>query len=151
MPTSAHTIANMFIRLARDSGKPVTNMKLQKLVFISHGFTLAIFDRPLYYHDTYAWQWGPVIKELYESLRKYGKGEVTEDLQTENDPPEISKKEQEVVEAVWERYGRFSGGQLSSLTHKPNTPWSITWENDPFGVIPQQLIADHYRQMIKSS
>lgn len=147
MITSAHTIANEFIRLAENNGKTVTNIQLQQLVFIAHGCMLGLHDRPLYYHDTYAWLWGPVIKELYEPLRKYGRGEVTCELETsaaERLPAE--SEEMKVVEAVWMGYGTLSGGQLCTITQKPGGAWSVVWERDPFGVIPQQRIADHYKQ-----
>ena len=137
--TSAHAIANAFVALAREEGRLLTNMQLQKLVFLANGYTLAFYNRPLYYNETYAWQFGPVIKALYESLRKYGRGEVT--------LPEDSK-EMEIVKAVWEGYGEFSGSQLSALTHKPDTPWRITWRLDQFGVIPQPRTADYYQKVI---
>ena len=75
---SAKTVANEFLRLAREEGSTVTNMKLQKLVYIAEGWYLALYDLPLYREDTVAWKYGPVIPELYEALRMYGSGEVTE-------------------------------------------------------------------------
>ena len=150
MTVSAHAIANEFIKLAESEGKSLTNMQLQKLVLISQGYTLALLDRPLYYHNTHAWQWGPVIPKLYKSLQKYGRNFVTEELSAE-DSLDKNSEEMEIVRGVWKGYGHLSGGQLSALTHKPGTPWSVTWEKDKFGVIDQDLIEDHYKGIVASS
>ncbi len=150
MTVSSHAIANKFIELAESESKSLTNMKLQKLVFISQGYALAILGHPIYYHNTHAWQWGPVVPKLYKSLQKYGRDFVTEPLEAE-DTLESGSEEMEVIKAVWEGYGHLTGNQLSALTHKKNTPWSITWESDQFGVIPEPLIAEHYEEIVESS
>ena len=152
MVVSAHAVANEIIALADNDGKPLTNMQLQKLVFLSHGYTLALLEHPLYYDDTYAWQWGPVIRSLYKSLQKYGRGVVKKPLDAEaEDKLPSDGAEMEIIEAVWEGYGHLSGGQLSTITHKRNTPWSRTWDSDPFGIIPKSLIAKHYKGIIGES
>lgn len=71
MPVNVCVVANAFIELAKNSEYDVSHMKLQKLVFIANGFHLAIFDEPLYYNDTAAWKWGPVVPFLYKKLKKY--------------------------------------------------------------------------------
>lgn len=150
MAYSSHTIANQFIELARNAGESLTNMQLQKLVFLAQGYTLAVTDFPLYRDNTCAWQWGPVVPELYKALQKYGRNVVKEPLATEESITPNST-EMEIIQAVWEGYGHMSGAQLSKLTHKPNTPWSQTWEEHPFSVIPQQVITEHYKELLKTS
>ena len=114
MTVSAHAIANDFSALAESKSKTLTNMQLQKLVFLSQGYTLALLNCSLYDHDTHAWQWGPVIPELYKSLQKYGRDTVTESLAAKDVLPEDSP-ERDIVVAVWEGYGHLPGGQLSDL------------------------------------
>lgn len=151
MTVSSHAIANEFIKLARSEGKQLTNMQLQKLVFISQGYSLAILDRPLYYHNTHAWQWGPVVPKLYKTLQKYGNGQVTDLLESEDHLDGDATQEMRIIRGVWRGYGHLSGGQLSALTHKENTPWSRTWESNKFGVIDADLMSNHYRNVLQSS
>lgn len=144
---SSHAIANEFIRLAEEQGRQLTNMQLQKLVYIANGFSLAINDRPIYFEDTQAWQWGPVIPKLYKSLRKYGSSTVDEYLETE-DKVINGSQEDEIIKAVFDNYGHYTGAQLSSLTHQQNTPWHETWNNRQFSVINHDVIKKHYKELI---
>ena len=125
-------------------------MQLQKLVFLAQGYSLAIFDAPLHFHNTNAWQWGPVIPKLYKSLQKYGSNFVTDFLQT-TDEIEPNSNDAELIKAVWEGYGHYSGGQLSALTHEAGTPWSETWAREQFAVIDNSLIAAYYKSLVETA
>ncbi len=61
MAYTSHAIANEFLRLTRQQGKQLTNMQLQKLVFLAQGYALAIEGDPLHKHNTRAWQWGQLF------------------------------------------------------------------------------------------
>src|SRR5687768_4006741 len=74
----ARNVANEFLRQAKERGTKLTNMELQKLVYIAHGYSLAILDRPLIKQYVEAWRYGPVIPDLYHALRQYRSGDVTE-------------------------------------------------------------------------
>ena len=66
---SAKTVANEFLRLGQENKRNFTNMQLQKLVYIAGGFHMTLLKSDLYYEDTEAWRYGPVIPELYDSLK----------------------------------------------------------------------------------
>ncbi|VVM20244.1 hypothetical protein BSPWISOXPB_8934 [uncultured Gammaproteobacteria bacterium] len=82
MVYSVITIANKFIDLAKNEN--LTNMQLQKMVYIAHGFNLALRGTKLYYEDTRAWNFGPVVPELYEKLQIYGSNKVTDKISISN-------------------------------------------------------------------
>ncbi len=146
MPVSSTVIANEFIRLAGEKCRQLTNMQLQKLVFIANGFMLGLFGRPLYREESRAWQWGPVIPELYDILRTYGRNVVTENIETKDQMPSDANDEKNIIKAVWVAYGHMTASQLSALTHQPNTPWKNTWERNKFGTISNSLIENYYSQ-----
>ena len=148
-PVSVLAVANAFLDEANKKGKKLTNMQLQKLAFIANGFSLAILGRPLYYQENRAWQFGPVVPELYKRLQRFGRGEVRESI---NAPDELDpkSKEAEIIRSVFDAYGNKSAFALSRLTHKPGTPWSKVWRTDPYGIIPQKIIQDHYRELLEN-
>jgi uncharacterized phage-associated protein len=144
---NAVTVANRFIELAKRDGIPLTNMQLQKLVYIAHGWSLALLGRGLIYDPVEAWQWGPVIPSLYHNLSKYGSGEVDSVIPLLGGQ-KLRQDEEELIESVWNSYKQMSGFKLSSITHQENTPWSRTVKT--FGlrsVIPEKYITDHYRHL----
>ncbi len=144
MVYSVITIANKFIDLAKE--EYLTNMQLQKMVYIAHGFNLALRDTKLYYEDTRAWNFGPVVPELYEELRQYGSNQVTEKINTPpNTVEQLDDGSLKIIEAVYDNYKQYSGTQLSNLTHQDNTPWSKSWESNKYGVIPADDIYEFYK------
>ena len=149
MPASPNAIANAFLKLARDNGKSLTNMQLQKLVFLAQGYSLALLGECIYDRQTHAWQWGPVIPRLYKALQTYGSGVVTGVLPVE-DGDSITSDQQEVVAGVWDAYGSYSGSQLSALTHKQDSPWAKQWELKRFDPIPIDDIKSYYERLVKA-
>lgn len=139
----SRTIANRFLDLAKQRGETITPMQVLKLVYIAHGWMLALYHRSLIRDEVQAWQYGPVIPKLYNAVRKYKGREVTERLSA---PAEtIDYSAESIIAQVSEKYGRLTGPALSRLTHAPNTPWALTFEPGSFGVvIPNDLIEDHY-------
>ena len=143
---SAESVANAFLDLAKREGKSLTNMQLQKLVYLAHGYCLAQLNKPLFHNNIHAFQWGPVIPPLYKQIRHYGADPITGYIPTDEAPISPESEEMEIIREVWQYYGGFSGLELSDLTHRKGSPWSETWKNNPFGVISDDLIAKHYRK-----
>ena len=151
MTLSVQAIANAFINIAKKEDKKLTNMQLQKLVFIAHGYCLACFDdEPLFFQDARAWQWGPVIPQLYKSLQKYGSNFVDDSVDAVDVMLEEDNKF-DLLDAVYRNYGHYSGSELSALTHQVGTPWSITWSKERFGIIPNNTISEHYKKLLEDS
>jgi uncharacterized phage-associated protein len=155
-------IANEFIRRARADGRALTQMQLQKLVYIAHGWNLAINGQPLTCDSPEAWEYGPVYKELRRALRHYGRDVVTKDIKYddyipgvfEDDPEQdaeaaLSQDERAVIDRVYRDYGKFHAFQLSALTHKRGTPWTTVYDEGAgkFDEIPPQMIRDHFVEL----
>lgn len=147
MSFSAIAVANVFIDLAKESDNSLSNMQLQKLVYIAHGFSLALLDKALIYNDVKAWQYGPVYPKLYKKLRKYGAGKVVDFLDCDEKLANDNEF-MEVIRGVWKAYGKMSGGELSARTHSPKTPWSQCWEKEPYSNISDELIQNYYKNIL---
>ncbi len=150
MAYDARSVANEFIKQARNDGRTLTNMQLQKLVYIAHGYSLAILHRPLVKQSVEAWRYGPVIPDLYHALRQYKSGNVTEPINL-LPSEELSETDHALVASVLNAYGQFSGTQLSTMTHKEGTPWREIYRPNAFfnnDDIPDPLIAEHYLKLL---
>lgn len=152
MPASARAIANEFIRLAKETNRLLTPLQILKLCYIAHGWMLALYQRPLIADKIEAWKFGPVIPELYHSMKKYGSGYVTSPITNvfglTNDGS-LDSQQSDLLKQVFRIYGERTGIQLSQITHEPNTPWSITWDSEgQNSEISNDLIAEHYRRLM---
>lgn len=158
-------IANEFLNRAKSNGKTLTQMQLQKLVYIAHGWHLALFSSPLTDDSPQAWDYGPVYPELWEALRKYGRSVVDSPIKIGDfgigafDPDcdkvvsaTLSNEKETLLDKVFELYGEFHAFQLSALTHKEDTPWYEVFvnSNQKKGVINNELIRGHFVEIGKS-
>ena len=115
-------IANEFIRCASERASPLTNMQVQKLVYFAHARMLSLHGSPLIRQEFEAWPRGPVVPELYEALRQYGREPVREEIHLDAQA-DYTLREKDILDRIFNRYGRMSGPELSELTHAPGTPW----------------------------
>jgi uncharacterized phage-associated protein len=149
MAYDARTVANEFLRCAWERGDSLTNMQLQKLVYIAHGYSLALVDTKLVVQPIQAWRYGPVIPKLYHSLQQYGSGLVTEPIATPSHE-RLSETFRALISVVESAYGRFSGPQLSTMTHREGTPWRQVYDPKATSTktIDDELIKQHYLTLL---
>jgi len=117
--------------------KKLTPMQIQKLVYLAHGWNLAVTGEPLIRGKFEAWDWGPVNRPLYEALRQFGAEPVDEFIRWGEGSPfsedddfgpdaieDLTPKEHEIIDRTWRAYGEYEAFQLSALTHTKGTPWA---------------------------
>lgn len=143
----SRTVANRLLTLAEARGDTLTPMQLLKLTYITHGWNLGLYGRPLIRDDVQAWRYGPVIPRLYNSVRDFRGNPVRGPIATPNDD-RLTAADEDIIQQVYGIYGDRSGPALSRLTHARGTPWALTYVPDEFGiVIPNDLIEDHYKRL----
>ena len=123
---NATSIANFFITKGIEDGKPIDQMKVQKLVYFAHGWYLAITNQSLLNEAIEAWRFGPVIPSLYHFLKHSGNQAITAPIDTLRDVEaiEVDSEVHSYLTAIWNLYSPFSGIQLSNMTHEEDTPWA---------------------------
>src|SRR5271157_4349946 len=75
-PQDARAVANYFLDLAKKENRPIDPMGIQKFVYFAHGWNLAMYGRPLIIQDVEAWDYGPVIRDLYQDFKRFGNGPI---------------------------------------------------------------------------
>lgn len=144
----ARIVANRFLELAREQGRSLTPMQVLKLVYIAHGWMLGLNARPLIDQSVEAWQYGPVVRDVYNGVRGYGRAPIQRDIAAPAGA--LDPLEEDMIQQVFGLYGAMGGIQLSNITHMPDTPWAKTYAHGAFGtVIPDGVIADHYRRLAR--
>ena len=161
MKESALSMANYFIELAASQNKPVTPLRLMKLVYIAHGYILAMLGRSVLnprFDRVEAWKYGPVIPSVYHSFKIYGNRPIQAKtvifIRESKDGVETSEPELEDTEAkiicdfVWKRYEHFSDWDLVELLHKDNTPWKLVYEEGKNKEIPDMYTKVYFQKLV---
>lgn len=161
MAYDARAVANYFLTLAKREGKTLDPMGIQKLVYFAHGWHLAIFDAPLIQQRVEAWEYGPVISDIYQAFREFGPNAITrpakkfefdpitgvvlESIPTISESADDTQDTRALIERVWQSYKHLTSIQLSNLTHLPGSPWTIARQQNR-REIDDALIRDYIRE-----
>ena len=161
MKPNATAIANYFIDLAKRDGVDLRQLGLMKRVYITHGFALAVLDRPAIdsrFDKVEAWKNGPVIPSVYHSFKHNQNNPITEksvfsdwdSLETSFYIPELKDNEiKQVAEFVWNRYKELNDFQIVELTHKDGTPWKACYLAEMNMPIPDAYTKLYYKTLLQ--
>jgi uncharacterized phage-associated protein len=114
-------VGRYFIHLANEEKKPITNKKLQKLVYYAQAWSLVLNDKKLFREPIEAWVHGPAVRSLYVQYKDFGFNPIDEKITTENISG-ISDKTKELLDEIWRVYGKLDARYLEVLTHS-ESPW----------------------------
>jgi uncharacterized phage-associated protein len=157
--TLAISVAEKFIELSIKDNELITPIKLYKLVYMAHGWSLGLRNKPLFIDRIQAGKFGPIIKSIERSYEKYGNTEISAPVEPEEYTvvPTLDEDESALVCAVWNKFKDFSAAQLSTLTHKEGTPWEKVWNykngknSIPYMTIDDGLIKECYDKVISQN
>lgn len=140
-------VANWMLDRAAKDGKPLTPMQLLKLVYLAQGYMLGAFRRPLFEQEVQAWAYGPVVRELYQDIKKYRNQPITSRLASHNSS--FDEDELGIMDAVYDAYSGFDGIKLSAITHIEKSPWDIVWRmKGKNSIIPSDLMEIYFDSLI---
>ncbi len=151
MPHHTISVANSVLGVASDHGEQLTPMKLQKLVYYSHGWHLGLDQGPLCDEEVEAWQWGPVFPSLYHAVKHWGNLPIAEPVRLPRvfpitgkidalfTTPRLSESEHRfemaLIRRVWDVYGHLTAIGLSRMTHEEGSPWVLARDGNRRGVV----------------
>jgi uncharacterized phage-associated protein len=116
----ASSISDFFIASLHECGDPLSNLKLQKLLYYAQAWHLAIFDAPLFAEDIEAWVHGPVVVSEYRRF----KGWAWQPIMDNPAIPTLDDATKAHLQEVLEAYGSKNAYELEQLTHS-EAPWKI--------------------------
>ncbi|WP_166838686.1 Panacea domain-containing protein [Rheinheimera pleomorphica] len=165
-PYSGIAVANSLIEKAKQAGiEDVSPMKVQKLVYYAHAWYLTFYRNPLVEDKIQAWEFGPVVYDVYAAFRQFGNAPITSkgqvlkfvDNKVVNDEPTVPNEDTQahnILDQIITLYGRYNAVQLSNMTHNLDEPWYLIKQKYPSGIpyhveIPNELIASCFTEKYK--
>lgn len=150
MTHDAREIANFFLDYAEVKKLPLTNLSLLKLIYFAHGWHLARLGRPLVKNHFEAWEFGPVVRVVYQSFKGAGNKPITNRAHR-YDPItgacylatyQLDQGEQILLTQVFEAFAHLHAFKLSEISHEQGSPWYQIWETEGHKVNPGMRISN---------
>ena len=129
------------------SGWDVSNLALQKLLYIAHMYHLGRHNEPLIDDYFEAWMYGPVEPSLYRHARGFGSEAVRNVFHKYESVRNGSEFDllNETVEAT----RGLSGAYLVSFTHWEKGAWYKVYDPEIRGtIIPNNMILEEYNERV---
>ena len=150
MAYDSRAIANFFLGRADQASQQLTPMSLLKILYFAHAWHLAKYKEPLVAQPFEAWERGPVNRVVYEQVKKFGKGVVSERLKV-LDPRSVTFVDancdltddlKTFLGNIFSYYSQYHAFELSDITHASGTPWDTVWNAAENGAVPGMWISN---------
>lgn len=138
-------IAKYIICYANEKKEEVTNLKLQKLLYYAQAWYLVNFNKPLFDEKIEAWQFGPVIPDVYNEFKSFGRTPI--EIEDEDCKKIINDVEcVNYLDEFCEHFLKFSATDLVSMSHSEE-PWINAFNNAISNEISQEVMQKYYSAM----
>lgn len=129
MSMSPTVVCNNILKRGFADGRDVTPMKLQKLMYFVACEYAKRTGKEMLSEDFGVWQYGPVLRTVYDEFKSYGKRPITQYAKDasgrsyaidESTAPNL----RDSIDYIWSKYRDLSGIALSQITHQDGSGWS---------------------------
>jgi uncharacterized phage-associated protein len=124
----------------------ITPLKLQKLLYYSQAYHLVLLEaKKLFDNVIQAWDYGPVVPEIYHKYSSQPTTVLTLDASVDID---LKQESIEIVDEVINAYGQFSATRLIELTHR-EAPWKEAYARGRNSEIDTNRMQEFYTPYAK--
>ena len=134
-------------RLAEQSGWTLSNLELQKILYLAHMFYLGRFGvEPLVPGNFEAWEYGPVHPVLYHRAKVFGADPVQNIFH--GNPDLKDGRERRILDEAYENLGKAGPGRLVNATHRSGGAWDANYiPGVRHCIIPNEDILSEYKRL----
>ena len=158
---SAKKVTNTFFDFYADYDivERISNIVAQKLNYIANGYWIVLKGNRLIEEDFEAWHFGPVIPELYQNLKHFGRNHIdyiyplSEDWEELEEMVMIERIEdqsiKDFINFIFQSFKEHTVGELIDFTHKENGAWHETFtKSGQSEIIKDDLIKKEFQKYI---
>lgn len=134
-------VANYIVNYCIDNNDPVSNLKLQKVLYYVQAASLVEHDDIMFRDDICAWKYGPVVESVYHNFKWFvdkaidekvtGKYDFFENEDDDSYNPEeiIMESDRNLIQKVITSYKSYSALSMVKKTHN-EAPWKNAYANN---------------------
>lgn len=149
-------VARYIINYSNERGYAISNLKLQKILYFVQAAFLVERHEPCFYENIEAWDFGPVVPEVYQEFKMYGSNTIPfvrnyidlsngiwESKRKEYSSDVIYPDDKLIINGMIDECSAYSAGQLVEITHNQD-PWMKAYVKGWNNVISQDSIYNFF-------
>ena len=133
--------------------KEMDPLSLQKILYFCEGFSSVFLNHNLFNDLPESWIYGPVYRDIYNSLSYYGSDKINYNELLKNRDFNLSNEEEKYVNEILNCFGCYSGTVLREMTHLTD-PWidsrkGLTADEPSNRIISKQDIESYFKKICR--
>ena len=133
-------VAKYIVNRGIDRNKPISNLQLQKILYFSNIDVIRECDKKLITDGQFeAWDYGPVLREVYNKFSHYGATKLTIREEVEEKLDADVKK---IVDKSVDIYIDKSPWELVRKSHQKNSAWYKSYKSGDKNIISNEYIEE---------
>jgi len=109
-------------RMCQHSGWSISNLELQKLLYIAQMYNLGENNSPLFSGYFEAWNYGPVNPTVYHKVKVFGSSPIGNIFRSVRDMEDSDGAD--LLDSVIDQLGNSAPGKLVAITHWKDGAWA---------------------------
>ncbi len=152
---SALDIARYVINYSNGRNYGITNLKLQKVLYFIQARFL-VEGEPCFFEKIEAWDYGPVVRDVYQEFKYYGGCNIPNQLEYEEfdentwrlhsvkfNEEIIDQSDRKVINEIVDELSDLSANDLVMITHN-QAPWKNAYKKNENNVIENDSIKNYF-------
>lgn len=137
-------VARYIIWYCKQRGYSISNLKLQKILYFVQAEFLVNENRPCFKEEIEAWDFGPVVPEVYHEFKIFGSADIPKVVCGAADEV-ILERDQVIINEMVDECGEYSAARLVEITHN-QAPWKEAYEKYCNNIIRKEAIKRYFEK-----
>lgn len=138
------SIARYVIERCNSQNRTISNLKLQKIMYFVQAEFLVSKNQPCFAEEIEAWDFGPVIPEVYREYKIFGSANIPVVRRIER-PLVLSEEDQELINGIVDECAQYSASALVEITHN-QSPWLDAYAPGFNNIISKDSIKEYFSE-----
>lgn len=117
----AEDVAAYIINKQVDDGYPISNLKLQKILYFVQAEFLVSKDEPCFDEVIEAWDFGPVVESVYNKYAVHCGNLIFSPIKSTSGY-HIKNNDRELIDGILDKINKYSTSYLAGIIYH-QTPW----------------------------
>lgn len=147
----AMDVAKYVIYYCIEHDIPISNLKLQKLLYFIQAIYLVQLKVPCFNDEIQAWDFGPVVPNVYHKFKQYGAGNIPYvNAEIYDVGNKIDDKDKKRIAIILEGFAHYRAIDLVKATHEQD-PWKNVYQKGQHNIsISNQSIRNYFEKVLSA-